>query len=175
MVEKTNKPKAEKKTPLKAISEQALNKDIAKHLNLLPPGATISDLTKQIKDSQTASLLDTSIHEVLTIPSKKDAHLINRMTYMTEERLNDDFYFKVHDVCGFKRFVGDDHKNMFEDINNQVKDSYMAMHGNFWNGIVSILAGRAPGDTGMFRGLLGGFIRELMDKNKKGTTGPIVR
>lgn len=169
MVEAKNKPGAENKSPLKRISEQTLNADITKHLSLLPPGATISDLTKQIKDSQTSSLLDTSLHEVLTIPSKKDPHLINRITYMTEERLNDDFHFKIHDVCGFKRFVGDEYKMMFEDINNQVKESYMAMNGNFWNGLVAILAGRAPGETGMFRGLLHGFVTKLMRDKERDT------
>jgi hypothetical protein len=166
MTEKKDKPDVEHKTPLKQISEAALNADITKHLNLLPPGSTIGDITKQIRDSQTSSLIDTSLHEVLTIPANSGSHLINRMTFMTDERLDDDFYFKVHDVCGFKRFVNDEHKMMFENINNQVKESYMAMDGNFWNGLVAILAGRAPGEVGMFRSILGGFIQKLMNRDK---------
>jgi len=166
MTERKEIVEVERKTPLKQISEQALNANIAKHLNLLPPGSTIDEITKRIKESQTSSLIDTSLHEVLTIPSKSESHLVNRMTFMTEERLDDDFYFKVHDVCGFKRFVSDEHKMMFENINNQVKESYMAMDGNFWNGLVAILAGRAPGEVGMFRSILGGFIQKLMNRDK---------
>jgi uncharacterized protein YeeX (DUF496 family) len=143
-----------------------LSQEITKKLSLLPTGSTLEEITKRVREAQKESLLDMSLHEVLTIPANPDPHLINRMTCMNEARLEDDYFFKVHDVCGFKRFASEEHKMMFENINNQIKESYMAMGGSFWNGIVSILAGRAPGDTGIFRGILQGFIQKLMDRDQ---------
>jgi hypothetical protein len=160
----------DKENPLptltKGMKTHNLNAEIVQKLSLLPSGATIDELTRKIKDTQKESLLDTSLHEVLTIPANSQSSMVNRMTFMTDDRLMDDFHFKVHDVCGFKRFANPESQMMFENINNQIKESYMAMEGSFWNGIVSILAGRAPGETGMFRTLLSGFIHKLMDKDK---------
>jgi hypothetical protein len=170
--EKTEKESAST-SPLRQISEQVLNANIGKHMGLLPQGSTLTDIAKQLKESQNTSMVDMSLHEVLTIPASTQSSLVNRLTVMTEPRLADDYFFKVHDT-NYKHFVmadttlnEADKKSllvMFESINNQVKESYMAMNGQFWAGIVNILAGRSPGDTGIFRGILGGFIRKLMDR-----------
>jgi hypothetical protein len=163
-------------SPLKQLSEQVLNANINKHMGLLPKGSTLMDVAKTIKESQPDSLVNSSLRELLVIPASESSSLINRLTNMTEPRLVDDYFFKVHDTQ-YKHFVladttlDDDSKKVllmaFENINNQVKESYMAMNGGFWRGIVDILAGPAPGSTGLFRGILGGFIHNLLDRDDR--------
>lgn len=148
-----------------------LQSEILKRMSILPQGATIEQLTKTVKESQNVSVLDSTLQTVLTIPANSTSSLVNRLTNMNNERLADDYFFKIHDVCGYKRFANKEHRDDFEAINIQVKESYMAEGGNFWNGIVNILAGRSPGENGLFRTLLGGFLNKITHRedNKPGT------
>jgi hypothetical protein len=147
--------------------KEDFNKKVFEKIGLIQQGNTIDELTKRIKATQNTNLLDSSLHQVLTIPANNETFLVDRMTRQNPERMQDNFFFQVHNI-NFQRFSSPEFKDLFTNIDVSIKNSYMAEDNSFWIGIVNILAGNAgSGQQGLVQRVLTGLFGVVLNRKNE--------
>ena len=155
---KNVKPKADK-TNLELI--------IAEKLGKLPPGFNPADLEKKLRETQNVSLTERSVDDFLKIFKSDESSIIDRMSVLDNERLEDDYNFKIINTCFYQYFANEAEKDYYSDIAKHVKRSYVSLDGMGLRIYENITAGRMAGDVGLFRGIFNSLTGKLFDNKKE--------
>jgi hypothetical protein len=157
-----------KKEQTKEEKTSALEAIIKDKIAAVPKeGFTPSQMAQVIKESQQASLTERSIDDFLKVFISQLRPILNRMTVMDDEKLEDSYDFKILNTCFYQYFASYD-KDMYTDIDNEIKQNFVSLGGRGIEAFENIAAGRAAGDVGLFRGIFNSLARKLFetDKNK---------
>jgi hypothetical protein len=146
-------------------SKEDVLKTIAEKLAILPTEtASLSSITRTLKEGQASSLTERSIDDFLKII--KDPDMRNRMTRLDNELLVDCYDAELLNTLFYKRFARTN-PGKYDPIIDHTKELFVSAQGRGLDLFENVAAGRAAQDVGLFRGIFNLMTNSIFGKDKE--------